>query len=138
MGGERLPSPACLPVLPHSLCVSQPQEKCNADELIRQFLAEMDAETNEEGGEEKAEAEMDDDNEIEEELADAGIALPQASPISVCRAACLQPAMPLPTAPFDRLLMCGRPEYFCNWAENGKACVTRAPHTALSTAGYRG
>ena len=72
-----MPSLACLPTLPHSLCISQPQENCNADELIKQYLAEMDAETNEadeEGGEEMAEAEMDDDDEMEEEL--AGIARP--------------------------------------------------------------
>jgi hypothetical protein len=64
--------------------------------LINQFLAEMDAETSEadeEGGEEMAEAETDDGEEMEE-LADAGIALPQASPICVCKV--LPPIPPCP------------------------------------------
>jgi hypothetical protein len=57
----------------------------------------MDAETgeaDEEGGEEMAEAETDDGEEMEE-LADAGIALPQASPICVCK---VLPPIPLPIA----------------------------------------
>ena len=43
--------------MPHSLCESQPQENCNADELINQFLSEMDAETS--VNEEDEGAEMD-------------------------------------------------------------------------------
>jgi hypothetical protein len=66
---------------------SQPQENCNADILISQFLAEMDAETNEveeEEGEETVEAEMDQEEEMEEQCSDAGIAPARPPAISCC------------------------------------------------------
>jgi hypothetical protein len=59
-------------------------------------------------------------------------ALPSHKPLpSVSARCCLQ--SPLAHCCSDSLLMCGRPEYFCSWAENGKACVTGALHRALTS-----